>query len=350
MPVERKFKQGSIIYFDHEKGETIFILKTGNVDLSYIQPETGEKITKAVGQGEFFGLKSAIINHTRDEIAEAVTDATMIEFKIPEFESYVSKNVELMKRLLRVLSNQLRNLGIKINNFLGNNVLSPANIGIFKIGEYYLNNRQYKQAKQVYERYIEQYPETNIVQEAKFRISIAEEAMKTGYLKDFRPIDAILGNDITAATPITTGQVADSKDSMANAHSTLGVRDFMDKYYKAQSYINGQDWTNAEKCLSDIFQMDTSGMSSEMVNNAKLMQLEAFYRLKKYNDCTQQATEFIKTLKDNRIIKKSLCILADMYKALNNAEGEKAMLQKIVMLPPVDELSKTAKDRMAKIR
>lgn len=187
MPVERKYTQGSIIYFDHERGDSIFILKSGRVDLSFIQPESGEKIVKTLSQGEFFGLKSAIINHTRDEIAEAVTDALAIEFKIPDFESYVSKNVELMKRLLRVLSNQLRNLGIKVNNYLGNNVLYPPNIGLFKIGEYYINNKLYKQAIQVYQRYIEQYPQTNIVSEAKYRIELCEQAIKTGFMRNSSP-------------------------------------------------------------------------------------------------------------------------------------------------------------------
>jgi tetratricopeptide (TPR) repeat protein len=348
MAAERKFAQGSIIYFDHEKSDSIFILKAGRVDLSYIQPETGEKITKEISQGEFFGLKSAIINHTRDEVAEAVTDAVTIEFKIPDFESYVSKNVELMKRLLRVLSNQLRNLGIKVNNYLGNNVLNPPNIGIFKIGEYYLNNKQYKQAMQVYQRYIEQYPETNIVQEAKYRISISEEAIKTGFLKEFRPIDSLIGGGETPTA--TTAPVADAKDSMENAHSALGVRGFMDKYYKAQSFVTGQDYSSAEKYFTDMFSMDLSSVNQDMIGKAKLMQMETLCKLKKYNECSQLATDYIKITKDPRLVKQTLFIMADMYHELNNLEGEKSIIQKVLVMTPVDDLTKLARDRMSKIK
>lgn len=347
MATERKFAQGSIIYFDHEIGDSIFILKAGRVDLSYIQPESGEKITKEISQGEFFGLKSAIINHTRDEIAEAVTDAVTIEFKIPDFEAYVSKNVELMKRLLRVLSNQLRNLGVKVNNYLGNNVLYPANIGIFKIGEYYLNNKQYKQAKQVYQRYIEQYGDTNIVQEAKYRIAICDEAIKTGFLKEFRSIDSIMGNEMPA-TNIT--QVADTKDSMDNAHSSLGVRGFMDKFYKAQSFITGEDFASAEKSLNDMFSMDLSSVNQDMIGKAKLMQMNALCKLNKYNECSQLATEFIKTTKDPKLIKQTLFIMADMYHQLKNIEGEKTILQKVLVMTPVDDMTKMARDRMARLK
>ena len=341
MPVERKFTQGSIIYFDHEKGDSIYILKSGRVDLSYIQPESGEKITKTLNLGEFFGLKSAIINHTRDEVAEAITEAVSIEFKISEFEAYVSKNVELMKRLLRVLSNQLRNLGIKVNNYLGNNVLNPPNIGLFKIGEYYLNNQQYKQAIQVYQHYIEIYPETNIVDEAKYRISICEEAMKTGFMKDFKPIDQIIDTD---ASSTNINQVADTKDSII--HSKLGIREAMDKFYKAQSHFNGEDFVNAEKVFKEFFTVDLSLANPDMINNAKLLYFQTLFKLEKYNDCSQEVAEFIKTSKDNNVIKKTLFILADIYKKLNNRDGEKSILQKIVMMPPIDEQSKRAKQRL----
>ncbi len=342
MPTERKFTEGSIIYFDHERGDSIFILKSGRVDLSFIQPESGEKIVKTLSQGEFFGLKSAIINHTRDEIAESVTDSLTIEFKIPDFEAYVSKNVELMKRLLRVLSNQLRNLGIKVNNYLGNNVLYPPNIGLFKIGEYYINTKQYKQAVQVYQHYIEQYPQTNIVTEAKYRIELCEEAVKTGFMKEFKPIDQIIDGEI--AGNITA--VGDTKISMENAHSKLGIREVMDKFYRAQSFFNGEDYNSAEKIFKDLFALENTMINPEMINNAKMMYFTTLFKLNKFNECSQEITEYLKEVKDVIMIKKTLFILADIYKQLNNKEGERSILQKIVMMHPVDEFSKKAKERM----
>jgi CRP-like cAMP-binding protein len=345
MPVERKYTQGSIIYFDHERGDSIYILKSGRVDLSFIQPESGEKIVKPLSQGEFFGLKSAIINHTRDEIAEAVTEALTIEFKIPEFETYVSKNVELMKRLLRVLSNQLRNLGIKVNNYLGNNVLYPPNIGLFKIGEYYINNKLYRQAVQVYQRYIEQYPETNIVSEAKYRIELCDQAEKTGFMKEFKPIDQIIEGDISGN--ITA--VADSKENMENAHSKLGIREVMDKYYKAQAFYTGEDYASVEKLLRDLFSLENQIVSPDMINEARIMYFTALFKLNKINECSQEITEYLKTVKDPVMIKKTLFILADIYKHLNNKDGEKSILQKIVMMSPIDDLSKKARNRITEL-
>lgn len=346
MPVERKFTAGSIIYFDHERGDSIFILKSGRVDVRYVQPESGEKIVKTLNLGEFFGLKSAIINHTREEVVEAVTDALCIEFKVAEFETYVSKNVELMKRLLRVLSNQLRNLGIKVNNYLGNNILYPPNIGLFKIGEYYLINKQYKQAIQVFQRYIQQYPETNIVEEARYRISISEEAQKTGFLKDFKPIDQIVETDSSAGMYTTV----DSKAPLNNTHSKLGVMEFMDKYYRAESSYNGGQFEDALSFLKEIFNITSLNLNPEMLSKARVLEINTLYQLKKYNECSQQITDFLKVEKNANVIKKILMVLADIYRDMKNPEGEKSILQKVVMMAPIDEVSRNARDRMEKIQ
>jgi len=346
MPVERKFTAGSIIYFDHEIGDSIYVLKSGRVDISYIQPESGEKIVKTISIGEFFGLKSAIIGHTRDEVAEAITDVVTIEFKVQEFESYVATNVELLKRLLRVLSNQLRNLGIKVNNYLGNNILYPPNIGLFKIGEYYLNNKQYKQAIQVYKRYLEQYPYTNIAGEAKYRIEIAEEALRTGFLKSYKPIDEMIKSEISGEELLTVTQNLDIKTSKENIHSPLGIREFMDKFYKAKGFFTGKDYTNAKKMLEEFFSSISQNVNPEMVDEANMLYFQVLFNLKEFEKCAQEISEFIKTSKKPILIKQALFILADIYKELKKTELEKNILQKIVMLAPIDELSKKAKERL----
>lgn len=349
MPVERKFTAGSIIYFDHEIGNSIYILKSGRVDISFIQPESGEKIVKTLSIGEFFGLKSAIINHTRDEIAEAVTDVLTIEFKVNEFENYVSTNVELLKRLLRVLSNQLRNLGIKVNNYLGSNVIYPPNIGLFKIGEYYLNNKQYKQAIQVYERYIKEYPETNLAGEAKYRIEIAEEALSTGYLKSYKPVDEIIKSEISGEAFETTTETVDIKTNQENIHSPLGIRECMDKYYKAQGFCTGNDFVNAEKELKNFFASLSPNINPEMVTEARMLYFEVLFKLKKFSECSHEITEFLKTSNKPLLIKKALFILADIYKELNKPDLEKNILQKILTMIPVDDLTRKAKERMSEL-
>jgi hypothetical protein len=99
-----------------------------------------------------------------------------------------------------------------------------------------------------------------------------------------------------------------------------------------------------------MFALKTENFNPELLNNAKLMYFSTLYKLQKYNECSQEVAEFIKTIKDNNLIKKTLFILADIYKGLNNLEGEKSILQKILVMAPVDELSRVARQRMDSLK
>jgi CRP-like cAMP-binding protein len=343
VPVEKRFRAGSVIYFDHEIGDTLYILKSGEVELSFTEPETGEKIQKPVQIGEFFGLKSAIIGHTRGEVAQALTDVVTIEFKAAEFEAYVATNVELMKRLLRVFSGQLRNLGIKVNNYLGNNVLYAPNIGLFKIGEYYLNQKKYSQAIQVYQRYLKHYGNTNLAKEAEYRIQICQEAMKTGFLKSFQPLEKIMETTTVDSVNIT---VQDTSQNLSNAHSVLGTKEAMDAFYKAKAFCDGGDYAQGEKMLRSFLEKDLANVDPAMVLKAKLMLVTSLFKQNKMNECAQTVNAFLQEVKDPPTVKQMLFVLADIYHYLNQVQNEKTILQKIVMLPPIDDFSRQAKKRM----
>ncbi|MCX7882500.1 MAG: cyclic nucleotide-binding domain-containing protein [Brevinematales bacterium] len=343
MPIEKRFRSGSVIYFDHEVGDTLYILKAGEVELTFTEPETGEKLHKPVQIGEFFGLKSAIIGHTRGEMAEAITDVVTIEFKATEFETYVATNVELMKKLLRVFSGQLRNLGIKVNNYLGNNVIYAPNIGLFKIGEYYLNQKKYPQAIQVYERYLKHYGHTNLAKEAEYRIQICQDALKTGFLKSYQPLEKIMETTTVESVTVT---VQDTSQNLTNAHSVLGTKEAMDAFYKAKAFCEGGDYVNAEKMARAFLEKDLSHVDPAMVLKGKVLLVSVLFKQKKLNECAETANQFLKEVKDPPTVKQILFVLADIYRSLGQPANEKAILQKIVMLPPIDDLSRQAKKRM----
>ncbi len=346
MPTERKYNQGAIVYFENDTTPEIYVLKSGRLDISFDEPQSGEKITKTLNQGEFFGLKSAIIGHTRDEVAEAVTDCITVVFKTDEFEKFVSNKVELMKRLLKVLSNQIRNLGIKVNNYLSNNVIYPPNVGLFKIGEYYLNNKKYNQAIQVYERYIKAYSNTQLVQEAKNRIEMANEAKKTGFLKKFTPVDEMVVADAEGSAFGT----ADARPGLDMSPSKLGLKEFMNAYYKAESFFKGEQYAEAEKELAHISDIDSKVISVDLKHKARFLEIQTLFRLKKFEPCVQKISDFIRTIKDPTLVKNSLFVLSAIYAETGNQEGTMSILQKIVAMQPIDDLSKKAKAQLDKLK
>ena len=60
MPFTRKYNPGSIIYFQGDKGDEIFVLREGSVTL--IKPVHGEtqEEREELKVGEFFGVKSGL--------------------------------------------------------------------------------------------------------------------------------------------------------------------------------------------------------------------------------------------------------------------------------------------------
>lgn len=354
MAKERHYNPGSILYFERDIGNEIYILKSGRVDITFRDPQTSEKITKTLNQGEFFGLKSAIINHARDEMAESITNSTVIVFSVNEFEAFVSKKVELMKRLLKVSSNQLRNLGFKVNNYLGENVIYPPHIGLFKIGEYYLNLKKYKQAIQVYTRYLDAYPDSEFQEEAKNRISLAKEAMEKGYLKQFTPIDEILKqkekDPTSSAAAPTTQSVPAAKEEVPKITSQLGLKEFMESYYKAESFYNSQEYEKAAIEFTRLFRIPSKIVSQDLKNKAILMFLDALFMLKKYPEATKAATNFVKGVKDPTLSKKALFIIYKIQKELSNFSEAREILDRIIKIRPFDQITKQAQEEVIRLK
>ncbi len=52
----RTYKPGSIVYFENDKSENIYILKSGLIILTSQKLETGEEVKEEVRPGEFFGV------------------------------------------------------------------------------------------------------------------------------------------------------------------------------------------------------------------------------------------------------------------------------------------------------
>ena len=108
--VTRQYKDGSIIYFEGDRSDYVYVLKAGRIMLSFIKIETGEEMKEMIKVGEFFGVKSAIGKYPREETAQTIGDTTVLAVNRSEFEKMILKNVGLVTKMLRVFSNQLRRI------------------------------------------------------------------------------------------------------------------------------------------------------------------------------------------------------------------------------------------------
>ena len=132
--VTRRYKDGSIIYFEGDRSDYVYILKAGRITLSFIKIETGEEMKEMIKVGEFFGVKSAIGKYPREETAQTIGDTTVLAVSRSEFEKMILKNVSLVTKMLRVFSNHLRRITKAQREILGeSDTINPA-VELFKIG------------------------------------------------------------------------------------------------------------------------------------------------------------------------------------------------------------------------
>jgi len=154
----RTYKPGSIVYFENDKSENIYILKSGLIILTSQKLETGEEVKEEVRPGEFFGVKSALGRYPREETAQVIKESVVLVLTLADFERLILKNVNVVLKMLRIFSNQLRRIGRAVREVLGETSTINPEEELFKIGEYYYRAGRFNQARYAYNKYLEYYP------------------------------------------------------------------------------------------------------------------------------------------------------------------------------------------------
>lgn len=166
----RRFKSGSIIYFDGDRSDYIYILKSGRVILTSIKLDTREQVTEDVRIGEFFGVKSVLGKYPREETAQTIGETTVLVLRPADFERLILKNVTIVRKMLRVFSNQLRRIHGMVRHEMGEEENINPVFELFNIGEYYYKTGVYQQALYAYKKFMEHYPDTEYAPKAMQRI------------------------------------------------------------------------------------------------------------------------------------------------------------------------------------
>lgn len=160
MPKAMQYTKGSIIYFENDKDDRIFIMQTGAVLLTFNDIETGQPVAEQVKSGEFFGVKSALGHFAREETATALVTTVAVALTVQEFEILFSSNKALIMKMLRVFSNQLRQIHKKTESIL-NKVPEDQESGMLAVAKSFYDDEQYRSACDVYVKFLKRYPNTS---------------------------------------------------------------------------------------------------------------------------------------------------------------------------------------------
>lgn len=160
MPKAMQYTKGSIIYFEGDHDDRIFIMQGGAVLLTSTDIESGQPVAEQVKNGEFFGVKSALGHFGREETATALVPTTALALTVQEFESLFSNNKQLIMKMLRVFSNQLRQIHKKIESIL-NKDLTDQQSGMLTVAKSFYDDEQYRSACDIYLKFLKRYPNTS---------------------------------------------------------------------------------------------------------------------------------------------------------------------------------------------
>lgn len=166
MPKLVNFTKGSIVYFENDKDDKIFILQRGIVILTSIDPETKVTVTSQVKPGEFFGVKSALGRFPREETANVLADSQVIALSVPEFETSFSGNKQIIMKMLRVFSGQLRQIHKRTEQILESNPESPQT-GMLAVAKCFFEDEEYRSCYDVCLKYVKRFPNSPYIDEIK---------------------------------------------------------------------------------------------------------------------------------------------------------------------------------------
>ena len=152
------YTKGSIIFFSGDKDERIFILQKGFIVLTSTEAETGQTVTEYVKEGEFFGVKSALGRFPRDETATVAVDSSVISMSVPEFEQLFSSNKQVIMKMLKVFSKQLRSVHKKIESILGNGATVNLETGMISVAQSFYSEDEYRSCCDVCLKFLKLYP------------------------------------------------------------------------------------------------------------------------------------------------------------------------------------------------
>lgn len=114
--VNRTYPKESVIFFEQDEGDSLFIMNTGKVKVAKISDEGKEIILAVLAAGDFFGDMSLLDGEPRSATVIALEDTEVYTLRRQEFLTMLKENPSTGVELLAVLSRRIREANRKIGN------------------------------------------------------------------------------------------------------------------------------------------------------------------------------------------------------------------------------------------
>jgi CRP/FNR family cyclic AMP-dependent transcriptional regulator len=122
---ERSFSAGSVIFDEGDAGEVLYVIQSGEVELTR-EGLTGRQAIARLGAGEFFGEMSVVVREARTARAAAVTACRLLELDGATLEAMCVDRPEIGIRIIRRLTDRLKDAEGRLSALGADDLLRPV--------------------------------------------------------------------------------------------------------------------------------------------------------------------------------------------------------------------------------
>lgn len=105
---KKSLKKGEVLFKKGSKGESLFVIKEGNIKISSSSKLGDEVVLAVFSEGDYFGEMALLDGMTRSADATAMQPTTLYVLQQSDFLSFLSENPGSVKAILKSLSMRLR--------------------------------------------------------------------------------------------------------------------------------------------------------------------------------------------------------------------------------------------------
>jgi CRP/FNR family transcriptional regulator, cyclic AMP receptor protein len=115
---ERNYPRNSVILFEDDPGDALYVVATGQVKVVLIGEDGREVILSVLHEGNFFGEMALIDDEPRSAHVIAMADSNLLVLRREDFQRRMQETPTIALGLLRELSRRLRKADDKIGGLV----------------------------------------------------------------------------------------------------------------------------------------------------------------------------------------------------------------------------------------
>lgn len=115
---EREYPKNSVIVFEDDPGDALYIVSTGQVKVVLIGEDGREVILSVLDDGDFFGEMALIDDEPRSAHVIAMRDSHLLVLRREDFQAQLEQHPQIALKVLRVLVQRLRRADEKIGGLV----------------------------------------------------------------------------------------------------------------------------------------------------------------------------------------------------------------------------------------